>query len=71
MEYDVQSKVMKVLKENTEGDRTLLRDLEGEYESIMNLHLNLQHPYWQSLAYWIDIDSGMLTLPLKSVEMCV
>ena len=59
MEYDVQSKVMRLCQECEDGDRPLLRDGEGDFESITNVHIyDQEHPYWKQLRFWVDIDPG-------------
>ena len=49
---------MRVYQEDNDGDRGLLKDIEGEYMTVTNLHYNEKHPYWANLCFWRDIDSG-------------
>ena len=51
---------MRVYQEDNDGDRGLLKDIEGEYMTVTNLHYNEKHPYWANLCFWRDIDSGTL-----------
>merc|ERR1719266_3199159 len=56
LENDPGSKVMRVFQEDKEGDRTLLRDPQGDYDSIINIHFMPENVYWKNQIYFRDID---------------
>ena len=58
MEFDVQSKVMRIFQGDEEGERTLLKDAEGAFEAITNRHFHLEDQYWKTGQFWRDIDKG-------------
>ena len=60
---------MRVYQEDNDGDRGLLKDIEGEYMTVTNLHYNEKHPYWANLCFWRDIDSGRSSV-FFAVRLC-
>merc|ERR1719434_275242 len=60
LEHDPKEKIMRVYQQDDDGDRGLLKDIEGEYMTVTNLHYNEKHPYWANLCFWRDIDSELL-----------
>ena len=60
---------MRVYQEDDDGDRGLLKDIEGEYMTVTNLHYNEKHPYWANLCFWRDIDSGRLSVFCRTLML--